>query len=150
MSNRSEIIRADLQHIDILTPLFNGYRQFYGQVSDPDPCREFLTARLKNEQSVILLAQTGEVASGFTQLYPAFSSVSMRSTWILNDLFVAPDFRRTGVGRQLVLAATEFARETNAARLLLCTEVNNAAAQQLYEQLGWAKDGAFHYYKYQL
>lgn len=144
------IVRARLEHVDVLTQLFDGYRQFYGQSSDPEPCREFITARISNDESAILLAMSDDSACGFTQLYPAFSSVSMRSTWILNDLFVAPEFRRIGVGRRLVEAATEFARDTQAARLLLCTEVDNTPAQDLYEQLGWEKDTAFHYYKYQL
>ena len=150
MPNDITIIRAGLEHIDVVTPLFDGYRQFYGQASDPEPCKDFVAARITNGESVILLATSGEDACGFTQLYPAFSSVSMRSIWILNDLFVAPDFRRSGVGRRLVGAATDFARESHAARLTLCTEVDNTPAQQLYERLGWNKDMAFQYYNYQL
>jgi GNAT superfamily N-acetyltransferase len=35
----------------------------------------------------------------------------MKRVWILNDLFVAPEHRRRGLGRALMLAAETFARE---------------------------------------
>ena len=68
-------------------------------------------------------------ALGFVQLYPSFSSVSMRKIWILNDLYVATNARRYGVGRLLMDRARDFARDTGALRLELTTARTNAAAQ---------------------
>jgi GNAT superfamily N-acetyltransferase len=89
-------------------------------------------------------------ALGFTQLYPAFSSVSMRPVWILNDLYVAEDARRRGVGAQLLRAARDHAMKTGAARLALSTAVTNTQAQALYERDGWRRDTAFYHYEYEL
>ena len=83
------IVRAERDDLDDLVPLFDGYRQFYGQRSDLAAARAFLRERIERDESVIYLAYTepGE-AAGFTQLYPSFSSVSLKPLWILNDLYV--------------------------------------------------------------
>jgi GNAT superfamily N-acetyltransferase len=96
-----QTIRAELEHLDLVAPLFDAYRQFYGQEPDPAGARQFLEARLTARDSVVLLATQGAPV-GFAQLYPSFSSVGMSPIWNLNDLFVAPEARRTGVARALL------------------------------------------------
>lgn len=78
--------------------LFNAYRVFYGKSPDLEGARRFLSERLIHQQSVILLArdQAGAYV-GFAQLYPIYSSVSMRKKFLLNDLFVTPAARGNGV-----------------------------------------------------
>jgi len=39
-----------------LVPLFDGYRQFYRQASEPDRIRRFLLDRFEHNQSVIFIA----------------------------------------------------------------------------------------------
>ena len=141
--------RAAVADLDALAPLFDAYRQFYGQRSDLPAARAFLEERLRREESVIFLAVDGEggnEALGFTQLYPSFSSVSVRRLWILNDLFVRPGLRRGGVGRRLLERAREWAIETDAKGLMLATAVSNAAARALYESCGWRRDDEFEHY----
>jgi ribosomal protein S18 acetylase RimI-like enzyme len=133
-------IRAGLEHLGVLAGLFDGYRQFYGQEPDLPGARTFLEARLKGRESVVLLAVPKDApgtAVGFVQLYPSFSSVSMKPIWILNDLFVAPQSRRAGVARSLLDAALELARSTGAARLRLSTAKDNEAAKALYAAAGY-------------
>lgn len=141
-----EIVRASVEHLDILAGLFDGYRQFYQQPSDVAEARVFLQARLANEESVILLALGEQGGMGFTQLYPTFSSVSMKRLWVLNDLFVASHARRLGVGEALLERARVFAAETGAKGLMLETAVDNLTAQRLYERLGWQRDTEFYVY----
>ena len=140
------ILRAGHEELDDLVPLFDGYRRFYGQRSDPDAARAFLSARIERDESVIYLAYLGPEAAGFTQLYPSFSSVSLKPLWILNDLFVRPDGRRGGVGRALLERARRHAIETGAKGLVLSTGVTNTAAQTLYESIGWVRDDEFFHY----
>lgn len=129
-------------------PLFDGYRVFYKQASDYEAARLFLGARLAQNDTVIFLAELGGKAVGFTQLFPSFSSVSVKQLWILNDLFVAPEARRGGVARALLERARDYALETQAKGLVLSTEIDNKSAQSLYEALGWRRIDAF--YTYQL
>ena len=145
------IVRATLDHLDVLVPLFEGYRAFYGHAPAPAPAREFLAERLTSGDTVIFLASLelpgGRAASaGFTHLFPSFTTGAMRRIWILNDLFVAPEARRFGVGRRLLEHAHNFGRETGAAELTLETQTTNHAAQALYESLGWVRDREFYTY----
>src|SRR5437588_12811591 len=141
------IARAGLTDLDDLAPLFDGYREFYGQRSDPAAARAFLSERIERDESVIYLAYTGpREAAGFAQLYPSFSSVSMKPLWILNDLFVRSDIRRGGVARALLERARQHAIDTNTKGLVLSTGVTNKAAQTLYESCGWQRDDEFFQY----
>jgi GNAT superfamily N-acetyltransferase len=142
-----KIIQAGVEHVGLVAPLFDRYRQFYKQESDLPGATTFLMERLATQQSVIFLA-IDEAASpaaglGFVQLYPSFSSVRMKPIWVLNDLFVAKDARRGGVGRLLMNAALDLARSTGAARLVLATAKDNLAAKSLYFSLGYRLDDQF-------
>ena len=141
------IVRAERKDLDDLVPLFDAYRQFYGQRSDLAAARAFLRDRIERDESVIYLAYTKpREAAGFTQLYPSFSSISLRPLWILNDLYVRSDVRRGGVGRALLERARQHAIETAAKGLVLSTGVTNKAAQTLYESCGWQREDEFFQY----
>lgn len=129
--------RADIADLDVLVPMFDAYRVFYGQGSDAATARDFLDARLRRGESVILLAERDRIAAGFIQLYPMFSSVRIARTWVLNDLFVPSHARRCGAARALLAAAADFARDDGALRLELETTPDNAHAQALYRDCGW-------------
>ena len=142
-SREIEIRQATVGDLDVLVPLFDGYRQFYRQPSEPERARRFLLDRFGANQSIIFLAFADGAAIGFTQLYPSFSSGAMARIFILNDLFVTPDARRRGAGLALLDAAAEYGRRVGALRLVLSTEITNASAQSLYERVGWKRDTVF-------
>ncbi|MDE2997440.1 MAG: GNAT family N-acetyltransferase [Bacteroidota bacterium] len=140
---------AELHDLETIAVLFDGYRVFYEQTSDVDGARAFIRERLTNADSVIFLAEDADgTGLGFTQLYPLFSSVRMRSIWLLNDLFVARHARRLGVGHALMQRAQSFAAETGAAGLELATARDNDAAKSVYEDLGWSLDTEFDHYSF--
>jgi ribosomal protein S18 acetylase RimI-like enzyme len=147
---RVTIVEAGVEHVDALAPLFDGYRQFYRQPSDVAGAHAYLAERLSRRESVVFLALTGaddaQLPAGFTQLYPLFSSTIMRRMWLLNDLFVAPQARRLGIGSALLEAARAFGERTGAVELMLETAVDNVAAQALYESLGWQRDTEYYTY----
>ena len=138
--------RASVADLDALVPLFDGYRCFYRQPSDPALARDFLEARLARGESIVFLAETGGEAIGFAQLFPSFSSTFAQRIYILNDLFVDPDVRRQGVGRALLDAAAAFARSEGAVRLKLSTAIDNHVAQAGYAKAGYQRDDAFYVY----
>lgn len=141
-----KIQKATLNELESLTELFDLYRQFYEQESDLVGAREFLKARIQNGESVIFMAFDEETPIGFVQLYPSFSSVSMKRLWVLNDLYVKKDARKNGAGEKLIQTAIQFARETNAKGVLLETGKENVTAQRLYEKIGFHKESNFFYY----
>lgn len=136
-----------MEDLNLLVPLFDAYRQFYRQSSDLEQARRFLLERFEHSQSVIILSFEGGAATGFTQLYPSFSSGAMARTFILNDLFVTPEARGRGTGSALLQTAAEYARRVGAARLVLSTEITNTTAQRVYEKLGWKRDTTFCVYQ---
>lgn len=136
------IRRASAADLDAVAPLFDAYRRFYRQATDPALAREFLAARMHSGESVVLLAERDGAAAGFTQLYPLFSSVSCARMWVLNDLFVTDSARRGGVARALLDAAAGFARENGAIRIVLETSRDNAPARALYRSAGWHEEHA--------
>jgi ribosomal protein S18 acetylase RimI-like enzyme len=141
-----EIIRAGVEHLALVAPLFDSYRQFYKQEPDLPGATAFLAERLKNQQSVVFLAIDDEASPtglGFVQLYPSFSSVRMKPIQVLNDLFVVQEACRRGVARLLMDAALDLARSTGAARLVLSTAKDNLAARSLYLSLGYRVDEEF-------
>jgi ribosomal protein S18 acetylase RimI-like enzyme len=131
------IRRATVADVDAIAPLFDHYRMFYHQPSDPTLAQRFIGERLQRGESVIFLAEVGGKVAGFTQLFPSFSSVRAGRAWVLNDLYVDIAARRLGMARALLQAAADFARADGAIRLELETDHDNRSAQALYRHMGW-------------
>lgn len=142
-----ELKRATIDDVKKISPLFDSYRVYYKQESNLDLALQYLSERLQNDESVIFIVQDdNKNALGFTQLYPTFSSLSACTSWVLNDLFVAPTARRLGVGRMLMGAARGFVVETGANGIALETDHDNVNAQALYESLGYVKNRDHYFY----
>lgn len=93
------IYEATIADLDGLASVFNNYRMFYRQDSDLEGAKVFLRNRIEKKESVIFVAVEDGEYIGFTQLYPSFSSISMKELWILNDLFVQAAKRGAGTGK---------------------------------------------------
>jgi ribosomal protein S18 acetylase RimI-like enzyme len=145
-ANVPEIMPATPADVGEVAPLFDAYRQFYGKPADQEAARRFLFARLSKDESVLFVARLDGKVVAFVNLYPVFSSVNLTRQWILNDLFVAPEARKLGVGRALTERARELAQATQSNGLTLETAIDNHAAQKLYESLGWKRDDEFYRY----
>lgn len=140
------ILKATVNDLDSLAELFDLYRLFYQQNSDLSGAKKFIEERLRNDESVIFIAYDGSDHTGFVQLYPSFSSVSMKRTWVLNDLYVKENGRGKGFGEKLIRKAITFAQETNAKGVLLETSKENVAAQRLYEKIGFKQETSHFYF----
>ena len=143
-----EIRQATINDLEGLAVLFDQYRIFYGQASDIEKADAFLFDRFAHNESVIFVAEDkgANKPAGFTQLYPIFSSVSMKRVWLLNDLFVAETYRKQGIANGLLAAAKDFAERTKAKGIELATAMNNKGAQKLYEKMGYVRDTEFYHY----
>ena len=139
------IIQAHIEHLEDIVPLFNSYRIFYKQDSDIISAKQFLKERILNNESIIYVAYLEKEAVGFTQLYPLFSSVSMKSMYLLNDLYVKSNYRGKGIGEALINKAKTLCVAQQNKGLALQTAADNPA-QKLYERLGFIKDHDLYYY----
>lgn len=143
--------QATINNLGDLALLFDAYRQFYNKSSDIKAAEEFLESRIKNDESVIYLAfNEQEKAVGFVQLYPMFSSTRMKRFWILNDLFVSPEFRGKGFSRELIEEAKNLCRKTDACGMLLETSLQNDIGNSLYPSAGFQLRDDANFYEWEV
>ena len=114
--------------------------------SDLAAAREFLRARFDHGESIAFLAFAGPEPLGFEHLYPSWSSTALARVFVLNDLFVVPRGRRTGVASGLLAAAEHYAWSQGAVRVSLNVGEGNAPGQALYVARGWIRGDQFHAY----
>ena len=114
----TKIVQATIKHQDEISRLFNLYRIFYKEEDNPEGTHQFIKERLENSDSTIFVSiNDDESLNGFVQLYASFCSVSMIPILILYDLFVDPEMRASGIGRDLMNTAKDYARENDFKRL---------------------------------
>ncbi len=147
MGNRNmKICTVTQATIEEVAPLFNAYREFYGQLSDIQKAEQFIRERIERAESIIFLAYKEDEAVGFAQLFPLFSSVAMKKAFILNDLFVAKQARQQGVAQALMEQCYVYCKQENARYMMLETATDNINAQKLYEKMGMTIDSNVYYY----
>ena len=88
----------------------------------------------------LLGAADGDDASGVCQLRFRWSVWKSAEDCWLEDLYVREEARRAGLGRALVEAGLERARERGCKRIELDVNEDNAAARALYEACGFLSE----------
>ena len=141
-----KICKVTQQTIGEVVPLFNAYREFYGQSSDLQQAEQFIQERVMGGESIIFLAYLEEKPVGFAQLFPVFSSVAMKRAFLLNDLFVAKQARKQGVAQALMEQCYIYCQQEDARYMMLETARDNVQAQKLYEKMGMTIDETVYYY----
>ena len=117
--------------------LIAGFRDYYGeQLPDDETIRTVVERLLEDPGTDVLLA--GEPPCGIAQLRFRLSVWTGTDDAWLEDVFVEPGQRRTGVGRELMAASLERARERGCARVQLDVNERNEPALGLYRSLGFA------------
>jgi ribosomal protein S18 acetylase RimI-like enzyme len=112
---------------------------FNTKFSEPTPGVAFLTERtrrlLADREITVLLG--GERPDGLALLRFRPSVWTPTLDAYLEELYVAPDRRGRGIGRALLQAAIDAARERGAAHIDLNTSEDDTAARALYERTGF-------------
>ena len=105
----------------------------------------FLQQRFINKESHVFLALDEEEmhAMGFVQIYPSFTSVGLGLLYVLNDLYVHPQYRQQGLAQALLEKTRSAAIEAGALKIILQTALSNTMAQKLYESCGYRKEELF-------
>ena len=116
------------------TPLWRGFLDFY-RAKWSDEVADVTFARIFDPLEPVhaLVADRGGELIGLTHY------LFQRSTWLINsqcylqDLYVSEAARGSGVGRALIAAVVDAARDTGAARVYWNTHESNAVARRLYD-----------------
>lgn len=141
------IYRATESDLQGVGDLFHAYRMFYEQAPNKIAAFQFIEDRLIEKDSIIFVAKDQTNYIGFVQLYPTFSSISMKKAWILNDLYVVDAARRKGVAQELINQSIDLCEKTKAAYLTLETASSNLHAKKLYEKNGFIHDVTYEHYQ---
>ncbi len=101
---------------------------------DPGRARAALGEAISEPDSVVLVAEHGPDLLGFATAYLELNSVRFgRRCWV-EDLAVSPEHRSQGVGKALLDAAKEWARERGATHLELDSGEARTDAHRFYER----------------
>ena len=141
-----KIIRANKNHIDGISILFDLYRQFYKFQKNLNNSKNYIHKRLINNESIIFIAIKNEKIIAFVQLYETFDSLNLSKKLILYDLYVLDKYRKLGIGRKLMNKSRNFAKINKFPRIELSTSVDNYNAQKLYESLDYIRDKEYYDY----
>jgi len=114
---------------------------FQMEFDEPSPGTEALGERyadlIRNRDMTVLLA--GDGPAGFAQIRyrPWVYSAGPQAHSYLEELYVVPSLRGRGIGRALLDAAMDTARNEGASHMELGTSENDHAARALYESAGF-------------
>jgi GNAT superfamily N-acetyltransferase len=101
---------------------------------DPDAAATRLATALDVDDVEIFVADTSGAIVGFCTVYYDIESVRFgRRAWV-EDLAVDPEHRSTGIGKGLLHAAKDWAREHGASHLELDSAEVRADAHRFYER----------------
>jgi len=133
---RIESIKAE--QLEQLLPMIAEYQRFYEvEEIDEKRNRQFFTRFISPSDNGLLLgAWRNNDLLGYACLYWHFTSLVPAETVLMNDLFVAAEARGQGIGRALIEASANIARQRGAHHLEWATAPDNATAQRLYDSTG--------------
>ncbi|SNY42163.1 GNAT family N-acetyltransferase [Paractinoplanes atraurantiacus] len=109
------------------------YRQHYGANPAPEAVEAWLREQVGSGRMKVWV--TGD-AICTVAVVPA--ALTLRTVWLIRDLYVRPAARRQGMARALLAAVEQEARAAGAHRLSLQTETANVRAIDLYAASGFA------------
>lgn len=133
---------------DVL-PLIRGYQEFYRVVEiDEEKNRNYFSQFLGgNDRGILHLIKSEGKVIGFSTLYFFFSSTRAEEVGVLNDIYVLPEHRGKGYGKELISNAIETVQSRGLSRIQWLTARDNEEAQKLYATLGASKSEWYFYAK---
>jgi ribosomal protein S18 acetylase RimI-like enzyme len=117
-------------------------QRFIAPGSNPESGYEwFLRGQLKEDDAAVFVAEQDRQVIGyvFAALEPISWKELREACGFIHDIVVDDPQRRGGVATALMEAAIEWLRSRGAPRVILGTAERNAAAQRLFEKLGFRR-----------
>ena len=136
-----KIERVGKADLGDLLPLVRAYCDFYA-VSPSDEQLLALSRALISDperEGVQLLAREGR-AVGFATVFWSWATTSAERIGVMNDLFVTPEARGSGVAEALIEACRSECVTRGAGKLTWQTAPDNAAAMKVYDRVGATRE----------
>jgi len=138
LSDSVRIRPAERSDVALLLRLITALADYERAADQVTGSAELLEAALFDGRSTAeaLIAERERTPVGFALFYPTFSTWLCQPGLYLEDLYVEPEHRGSGVGRSLLLHVAALAVERGCARLDWSALDWNAPAIRFYEALG--------------
>ena len=133
---------AGPEDVAVVARLLTEFREHEGRDWPPEESiRAGVERLMPRDDTEYLLG--GDPPAGIVQLRYRWGVWWDAEDCNVEDVFVSADARGSGLGRELVSAAIDRARERGCRRMELDTAADNAPAQGLYRSLGFFDSGIF-------
>ncbi len=125
-----------------LLPLMRGYCDFYEVAPSNDDLLALSRGLIADpeREGLQLLARDQGRAVGFATIYWSWATTSAERIGVMNDLFVAPEARGTGLAESLIEACRAECATRGAGKLTWQTAPDNAAAIKAYDRVGATRE----------
>ncbi len=97
---------------------------------------------------IILVAEKDSVVTGMVSLQKVVSTAAGGYSLLLEDMFVMPEHRHSGVGEKLVKEAVRWGKENSVLRIQLAADKRNTSAINFYSANGFNTGNMICFYKY--
>jgi len=132
--------RATMTEIAILTRFIQRYFAYDHLTFDRNAIRSGLKQLLKNRsigQAFLVISNSKPV--GYTILIDSFDLEFGGRVAFVTDLYLEPDFRRRGIGTEVLKQLEHFCRERGMKTIELQAERRNRAALSFYRRQGFQR-----------
>jgi GNAT superfamily N-acetyltransferase len=136
------IDRVTEPDLEALLPLMRGYCDFYEVAPSDEALLEMSRALIADpdREGVQLLARAEGRALGFATIFWSWATTSAERIGVMNDLFVAPEGRGTGVAEALIEACRAECAARGAGKLTWQTAPDNERALRVYDRVGATRE----------
>ena len=131
-----EVADDELQHLLHSVYVTEGF-------TDPDVAKSVFAAAAVRARGDLFIARHNDALVGTVIVVPPgapASRVAKPSEAELHLMAVRTDHRRHGIGKMLMQAAVDFAKQRGIAGIALSTQSSMQAAHRLYESFGFSRD----------
>ncbi|MFM9127977.1 MAG: N-acetyltransferase family protein [Solirubrobacterales bacterium] len=125
--------------LDGLLPLMRAYCDFYEVEPDDAELLGMSRALIADpeREGIQLIARDGEgAAAGFATVFWTWQTLSAARLAVMNDLYVSPENRGSGLAEALIEACADRARRHGALSLGWQTALDNGRARKVYDRVG--------------
>lgn len=117
--------------------LLDDYRQHYGANPAPEAVSAWMGEQVLADRYRIYVGGDEIHAYGICAVAVVPATLTLRTAWLIRDLYVSPQERRHGLARGMIEQVAVDARAAGAHRLSLQTEAGNPRASHLYAVTGF-------------
>lgn len=137
MKNNLTIRRTTEKDLHLIYELINGLALYEKRPQDMTGTEEMLKYWLFDKKvATVLIAESGGETVGYAIYYPVFGSFAAKANVHIEDLFIKPEYRRKGFGKEFFFQLTEIIKEEGYSRLEWSCLDWNSPAIEFYKKIG--------------